>query len=286
MIVGRRWRELKENLAEEMLKTNELARAIINGERPTVYALNHAFATYQIEMSGGINTSYTLYNREAVERLFRENPTMLPPPGKKVAKAIAEGKAIRWSKEKLQSVATQSILQGDSIPEMARRLATEVSDYDYKAQVRNARTIMTNVQNAGRYDAFRRADRLGIELVIEWAAVLDGRTRHAHREMHGQRTSVDEPFHTPDGFTILWPADTNEMTSTAPQEEIWNCRCTLLAWVAGFEHDMLTTSDYLEENDLTFEEWLEEKPESRPIMSQWQTGEAIKMQYVNKYKKG
>jgi SPP1 gp7 family putative phage head morphogenesis protein len=183
----------------------------------------------------------------------------------------------------------QGILQGDSIPELAKRLATNVSDSNYKAAVRNARTMATSAQNAGRYGSYRRAKGMGIDLTIEWAAVLDNRTRHSHRQMHGQRREVDEPFTITDGgrtFNIMWPADCNSSQSNAPQREIWNCRCTLLSWVKGFEHDMQTDSDKM---NMSFDEWLQVEPgkeEFLPIISQYEKGQAIKMQYIREYKYG
>ena len=283
LLVGKRWRQMKDTIAEDLLHTNEIARQICLGQRADVYALNHAFGTYQVESTGGINTSYTLYNHDAVENLIRENPKLMPPPGKKVSRDIAEGKAKRWSKQKLQSVALQSIMQGESIPNMAQRLSTAVADTNFKAAVRNARTMATGAQNAGRYDAYRRARDMGIELTIEWAATLDNRTRHAHRQMHGQRTTVDKPFHTPDGYTIMYPADSTG-DSDAPQKEIWNCRCTLLAWVKGYEHDKLTDSDKM---TMSFEDWLKVKPgheEFQDILHQRDLGNAIKMQYIKGYR--
>ena len=83
---------MKETIAEDMKNVNLIARQICIDQRIDIYAVNHAFGTYQVEHSGGLNTSYTLYNHEAVEKILRENPDLLPPPGKKVSKAIAEGK--------------------------------------------------------------------------------------------------------------------------------------------------------------------------------------------------
>ena len=285
LAVGKRWRQMKETIAEDMKNVNLIARQICLDQRIDIYAVNHAFGTYQVEHSGGLNTSYTLYNHEAVEKILRENPDLLPPPGKKVSKAIAEGKAKRWAKQCGQSAMTQGIMQGDSIPKLARRLATNVCDSDYKAAVRNARTMATGAENGGRYDAYRRARDMGIDLTIEWAATLDNRTRHAHRLMHGQQTTVDEPFHTPDGYTIYYPADCTGR-SDAPQNEIYNCRCSLLAWVEGFEHDTLTDSDKM---TMDFDEWLdveEGEEEFLPILSQYEKGRNIKMQWQRKYANG
>lgn len=65
-----------------------------------------------------------------------------------------------------------------------------------------------------------------------------------------------------------------------------NCRCTLLAWVKGFEHDTLRDSDKM---TMDFDEWLKVEPgkeKFQPILKQYETGEAIKMQYVRKYRNG
>ena len=220
LAVGKRWRDMKNQLAKDLRNTDRIAKAIINGETPRIYAINHAYGTFQIESSGHIDTSYTLYNREAMERIIRENPEMLPPPGPRMERRIAEGRAERWTRQKLQSDMMQGILQGDSIPELAKRISGNTERRNMADAVRYARTMATGAQNAGRYDSYRRAKDMGIDLVIEWAATLDGRTRHAHREMHGQRTTIDEPFYTPDGFTILYPGQGGE---DIPQREIWNC---------------------------------------------------------------
>lgn len=289
MAVGKRWQQMKDTIVEDMRNTNEIAKKICKGQQTDIYAVNHAYGTYQVEHSGGINTNYTLYNHEAVENILKNNPDLMPPPGKKTSKAIAEGRAKRWARQTVQSTITQGIMQGDSIPKLARRLATNVSDKDYKAAIRNARTMATSAQNAGRYEAYRRARDMGIDLTIEWAATLDDRTRHSHRNMHGQRREVDEPFVIVDGgrtFYIMWPADSHSTQSNAPQKEIWNCRCTLLAWVKGFEHETLRDSDKM---TMDFDEWLKVEPgkeKFQPILKQYETGEAIKMQYVREYKNG
>ena len=57
MAVGKRWRQMKDTIAEDMRNVNEIARKICEGQQVDIYALNHAFGTYQVEHTGGINTS-------------------------------------------------------------------------------------------------------------------------------------------------------------------------------------------------------------------------------------
>lgn len=280
--VGKRWDELKERIANDQLNVNKIARNIIQHEMPDIFALNANYAGYQVEHDAKIDTTFTLYSRDTVDKILRDDPDLLLPPGKKVSQAIQEGKAKRWEKQKIQSVMTQGILQGESIPNLASRLAKEVADSDYKAAVRNARTMSTNAQNAGRYDAYDRIKGNGVDLTLEWAATLDNRTRHEHRMMHGQRRDVGEPFEV-DGIKIMYPAQTGKFmgVSSVPQEMIWNCRCTILAWVKGFEHDTITKSDKM--GKMSFEEWLEAKERPEPILRQKEKGDAIRASYIRKY---
>lgn len=254
-MVGNRWKDLRKELAEVYHHSNEVALAMAKGEMPNIFALNVNWATYQIEHDGQINTGLTLYNYDTAAYLLKDQRQLMPKPSTKKAQEIAANKDMQWNEQKIQSAVLQGVLQGESPYAVANRLQS-VADMNYNAAVRYARTMTTSAQNAGRYESYHRAEELGVDLTIEWQATLDHRTRHDHRMMHGQRTEVDEPFYTPDGYTIYYPADcTGE--SNAPQKEIWNCRCTLLAWVKGYEGN--TVKDSPKMGEMTFEEWQNEK---------------------------
>lgn len=255
-MVGKRWEQMRDVLAGDMVNTNKIALKMTKDKMPDVYALNCNYATYQIEHDGKIDTGFTLYNHDTAEYLLGDQRQLMPKPSTRKAKEIAANKDMQWNMKKIQSAVLQGVLQGESPYDVAKRLE-KVGQMNYNASVRYARTMTTSSQNAGRYEAYRRATKLGVDLTIEWQATLDSRTRHDHRMMHGQRTEVDKPFHTPDGFTIYYPADCTG-SSDAPQSEIWNCRCTLLSWVKGFEGDTVKDSPKMEGK--SFEEWLEAKP--------------------------
>lgn len=284
LAMGERWEKMKDSIVSDQTNANRIARQITNREMPSIFALNANYAIYQAEHDARIDTSLTLYNREAVDRILREDPDLLLPPGKKVSQQIKTKKAVRWEKQKIQSVMMQGIMQGESIPTIAARLSQEVEMMDFKAAVRNARTMATNAQNAGRYDAYNRLQSNGVDLTLEWAATLDDRTRHEHRLMHGQRRDVGEPF-VVDGIEIMYPAQTGDFMgvreSDIPQSLIWNCRCTILAWVKGFEHDTIKESDKM--GDMTFDEWLEAKENPQDILHQYETGKDIRDDYIRRY---
>ena len=260
-MMGKQWRQMRDVLAADMENANEIALKLARGEMPDVYALNANYGMYQIEHDAAIDMSFTLYNHDAAELLMKEQDLQLMPgPSTKKAAEIAADKSLQWNAQKIQSAVLQGIMQGENAYEVAARLRS-VATMNYNASVRYARTMTTNAQNAGRYESYRRAKRLGVDLTIEWQATLDGRTRHEHRMMHGQRRNVDEPFETPDGFSIMWPADSMSGSSDAPQREIWNCRCTLLAWVKGFEGDTIKSSPKMA--GLSFETWQNAKEEKK-----------------------
>lgn len=279
---GNRWEQLRSNLARDLQNANKIAKSIVNGYKPEVYAINHNYGTYEVETGGLVDTSYTLYSRETAERLMRDNPKMLPDPGKKVSQAIREQRAVRWDEKQIQSVMMQSLLQGESIPKIATRLATAVGDSDRKAAVRNARTMATGAQNAGRQDAYKRAEDMGVKMQREWIATLDMRTRHEHRMLDGERAAVDEPFVVPGtDDKIMYPGD-----PAAEPHMVYNCRCTTRAVVDGWESKTKGLRSMKDLEGMTYEEWKQSKVEKpNPILLPEEKAKAIRGSYIARYKK-
>ena len=273
MIAGKRWVELKSELAKDYNNTNQIARKIINNDIMDVYALNMNYSTYQIEHGFKVDTSFSQYNHDTVERLMNQDPDMLPPPGKKVSERIRQGKDVRWNKQTIQSVMTQGILQGESIPALAHRLAQAVGDSNYKAAVRNARTMTTGAQNSARIDAHDRARALGCLVTDYWMAVHDNRTRSSHRHMDGQQRGEDGYFSNGCRF----PGDPE-----GDPAEVYNCRCGIVGVPVGLEETMGITArpDII---DMSYEEWLDAKPVYKPILKQADTSKSIREQYIKEY---
>ena len=226
--IGDRWEFMRRNLANDLVNYQQIAKAIANGYMPEVYCININYTTYDIEHRARVDTSFLMYNQDAVERILVENPELLPPPGKQMKKKLATGEAVKWEEGQIQSVITQSILQGESIPHMADRMAKTLCVKDRKAAIRYARTAVTEAENAGRMDGFHRAQSMGIKLKKTWLAVLDSRTRDAHRELDGQTIPVDDYFENALG-KIKAPGDT-----TAKPANFWNCRCGLASQIEGY----------------------------------------------------
>ena len=278
--MGQRWTEMRDALAKDYHNVNLIARSIVYGYMPEVYALNHNYATFEIERDSLLDTSYSLYTREAVEKILRDDPSLLPPPGRDLSNRIAAGLDIRWNRQQIQSVMIQGILQGESIPDLATRLAETVGDKNRKAAIRNARTMATGAQNAGRLDSYYRAEGMGIKLRKQWMATLDNRTRHTHRALDGESVPINEPFSN----DLMFPGDPEGDAS-----EVWNCRCTMIADIEGYETDLsdmsLRRNDKL--GDMTYEEWKDEHAPvvSNPIDLPDRKRRAIRGSYIGEYRR-
>lgn len=246
MATGQRWEALKDTIGAELENSNRIANAMITGHTQDVYALNHNYGMYEVEKGSLMDTSYTLYDRSTVERLMKDDPKMLPNPGKTTSERIRRGELKRWNNRQVQSIMTQSILMGDSIPDIAKRLAEKVGEANSYSHIRAARTMTTSAENAGRLDSYRRAEEMGIQMRKKWLATNDDRTREAHSELDGVSVPVDEPFENEIG-EIMFPGDPD-----ADDANIYNCRCTL---VADFEGDEQGGDTELA--DMSFDEWSE-----------------------------
>ena len=279
MLVGKKWEDLRDTLAQDYTNAAQITMSITKGFAPEVYAINHNYATFQVEKGAGLDTSYALYSKESVEYMYKGKPKLYHTYGKAVAKEIKEGKQYAWDRRRITSVLTQAILQGKSIPNITKSLE-QVTAGDHKAAIRNARTMMTGVQNAGRIDAMERAVDKGIPVQKQWLATLDMRTRHWHKALDGVIVDYDKPFHNEFG-DIMFPGDPD-----ADGSNLYNCRCTLLPAIKGYALDV--TDPSVRPNDklgkMTYEEWLAEKKSiSNPITLPEEKAATIKGAWWKKY---
>ena len=232
------WEDLRDVLASDLSHTNEIAMGIINDHAIDCYAMNMNYGTYEIENGLHINTSFSMYDHRTVENLMKDDPQVIPRAGLDIEKDKL------WNRQKLTSALTQGILTGDSIPDIAKRLG-EVADMNETAAVRNARTYTTAAENKGRVDSYERAQSMGIDLEQEWMATLDLRTRTSHRKLDGERVKIGAKFSN----DCRYPGDPD-----GKPWEIYNCRCTLVAALKGFDDEEEGRFSRLP-SDMSYEEW-------------------------------
>lgn len=220
LMTGKHWTELKEQAAQELLNANRTAQAYINGQLPKIYSINYNGVGEAVE-SAVSGYSFELVDAATVKNLATSDKTLLP------YKIVDGKKDVRWNTQKVNSEIMQGIIQGESIPKMAKRLQN-VTEMNRVSAIRNARTSATSAENKGRMDSFRRAEEMGIQIRKVWIAAHDARTREAHAELDGEEADIDEPFVNSIG-EIMFPGDPD-----ADPANVYNCRCSLGTRIVGF----------------------------------------------------
>ena len=220
MMYSRRFTEMKEQCAKQLLNVNQTALAYVNGELPEVYAINYNALKSAVDGVGGY--SFTLVDADTVRNLAVTDTSLLP------YKKIDPKKDIPWNMKKINAETLQGILQGESMDKIAKRLRN-VQEMNRTQAIRSARTIVTGAENKGRQDSYKRAKEDGIVMKREWIATNDSRTRHWHAELDGVEVDIDEPW-VNDFGEIMFPGD-----PSADPANTYNCRCSMSAKVIGFK---------------------------------------------------
>lgn len=147
---GKRFKALRDRLAERMTRANQVAAAYINDATPGIYALNRNFAAYTIEQQVGADVGFDIWDEQTVKRLIVEQPDLMPyyPP----ARAVKRGIDLAYGKRQITAQVTSGILQGESVPKLADRLQTNIPNMNRASAIRAARTAVTGAQNGGRQD--------------------------------------------------------------------------------------------------------------------------------------
>ena len=258
VMYGKRFAEMKEQCAKQLLNVNQTALAYVNGELPEVYALNYNALAGSVDGVGGY--SFTLVDADTVRNLAVTDTSLLP------YKELDPSKDIPWNMKKINAETLQGILQGESMDKIAKRLRN-VQEMNKTQAIRSARTIVTGAENKGRQDSYARAEADGIILQKEWLSTNDGRTRHSHAMLDGAIVDQDKKFEN----GLMYPGD-----PSGRPEEVYNCRCTLVAKVNGFKK-VQVQKKYEDVHDLP------QKP-TRPKKLDYANEEEY-MQARNRYKK-
>ncbi len=220
VMYGKRFAEMKEQCAQQLLNVNQTALAYVNGELPEVYAINYNALESAVDGVGGY--SFALVDADTVRNLAVTDASLLP------YKEIDPAKDIPWNMKKINAETLQGILQGESMDKIAKRMMN-VQEMNKTQAIRSARTIVTGAENKGRQDSYKRAEEDGIVMKREWIATNDSRTRHWHAELDGVEVDVDEPW-VNDFGEIMFPGD-----PSADPANTYNCRCSMRAKVIGFK---------------------------------------------------
>lgn len=173
---------------------------------------------------GFVGTMYNLHGQGM--------PLILPIDQKQAVKAILtdsqinEGlyEALGIDAQKLKKTVSSEISRGIAsaltVTEIARNISNASKAPLSRAKL-IARTESHRIQQEASYEASLEAKAHKADVVNQWCAVLDGRTRDNHRKLDGQLREVGDVFEV-DGKKARFPGDFGD-----PAEDC-NCRCVLL----------------------------------------------------------
>lgn len=255
------WKAKKQEIQQVLTHSNEIAVKMINSESIHVFSTNANYASYTVDLIGGIDFNFQLYDSSAVTNLIKNNPQVLPKW------KIDEPKDYVWNGKKVNRQVTQGIIQGESLEQIAKRLAVNLSAQNYNHMRTFARTAMTGAQNAGREQSLKNARDMGLKVVKQWMATLDGRTRDSHAMMDGETIKVgDKWHHYKFSNGLRYPGDPE-----GPAREVYNCRCTLVGDLEDYpsEYERYDNIDGKPVKEMTYKDWYEVK---------------YKQQYMGKFK--
>lgn len=123
-------------------------------------------------------------------------------------------------KKRVANNISRGIATASEYKVIARNIALD-HNVGFNRSMRIARTEGHRIQIESAVDAQHAAKDAGADVVKQWDAALDGRTRPHHRVLDGQIRELDEPFEV-DGMKVMHPSGFGRAS-----EDV-NCRCALL----------------------------------------------------------
>lgn len=174
--------------------------------------------------TGYIGTMYDLHGQGI--------PLVMPIDQKKVTRAMTHdtklstslykrlGVDVNLLKKRIANNISRGIVTASDYKVIARNIALD-HKVGINRAMRIARTEGHRVQVLSAVDAQHDAKDAGADVVKQWDAALDGRTRPHHRMLDGQIRELDEDFEV-DGMKVKYPSGFGRAS-----EDI-NCRCALL----------------------------------------------------------
>lgn len=128
------------------------------------------------------------------------------------------GEDVNLLKKKITSEVSRAIASGMTFKQVAKQLENQTR-IGYNRSIRIARTEGHRIQCSAAMDAMKTAEDNGCDVVKQWDATLDGRTRDSHAKVDGEIRDVDKRFSN----GLMFPGDPNGAAA-----EVINCRCALL----------------------------------------------------------
>lgn len=158
-------------------------------------------------------------------------PLVIPIDQKQVLTAVQKtgddfklSNKLGISTKELKKQVQEELTRGLASELTYAQIALNISNYGLSDMNRSIRIAVTEghrVQNEARMDSMQAAKKKGADIVKQWDATLDGKTRPLHRILDGQFRELDELFDA-EGTEVPYPGGFGD-----PAEDCF-CRCCLL----------------------------------------------------------
>lgn len=191
----------------ENLHTQEYAtiQAYLNG----CYEAGFVGALYEIQ-SQGVPLIFPIDQSQVVQAIQLETKLSVP---------LYErlGADVSALKKTIQGEVSRGIATSLPYAEIARNISNAANVPRYNA-MRIARTEGGRIQNKAAFDVAEKAKKAGADVVKQWSAALDARTRPSHARLDGEVRELEEKFSN----GLMYPKDPSGSAG-----EVVNCRCRM-----------------------------------------------------------
>lgn len=212
-----RLQKIEDKVAKAINVVNNDAVKRVNQSVLEMYKVNYDFSAKEL----GVLLAISLPNSAPKSEVKKEVAEEQSPLNEL---AVDNVKDISDLRRRVSQSFVSGIMAGENANKLIKRLQ-KVAELKLSDITRIARTQTTRVENLARIDVYKEVASQGYEIVKEWVAVVDSRTRDAHKKADGQRVPINEPFIV-NGEKLMYPGDPN-----GSAENIINCRCTMRAGI-------------------------------------------------------
>lgn len=133
---------------------------------------------------------------------------------------------------------SRHIANGVPYNKIARDMANNMNVTPFSKAFSKAMTIVRTeggrIKSEAEYQVQLAAKARGVDIVKQWDATLDGRTRDSHRQVDGESREIEERFSN----GLLYPCEAGQAAA-----EVINCRCVALTRVRHVLNDGFSKMD-------------------------------------------
>jgi SPP1 gp7 family putative phage head morphogenesis protein len=244
---------LVRNIANDIARTGDMAGQMIRNESLATFQAGYRSGVGEIKTqlrNLNMSTSWSQIDRQSLNALYNGQNTRLGNfPNNPLTASFEQVQSRQvWQRnivgdrrrgtyyferalgrlgnnadivQRLQNQLGQSLILGESIPQLATRIRSITQGCRMQA-VRIARTECLRALNQGKMICYYQARDMGIRIKKKWISTNDERTRESHEHLMGEIQELDEPFSN----GLMYAVD-----PSGPPEETIGCRCIVISVV-------------------------------------------------------